>query len=133
MAINIDQDTSKADEGVWTTYSGSKFKVANIGAAKFQRTLNRLQMPYRRKIEKGTMDPVDSRQILCQAMAEGLIVAWDDVVDKKGEKVEFSHKLCEKMLINNPDLREYIQEYSLNLDNFKNEEQEELGNGLSST
>jgi hypothetical protein len=128
VAINIDQSTQGADEGVWTKYRGSEFRVVHTGHPKFQRALSRLQAPHRRKIEKGTMDPVESRDLLCAAIAEALVLDWKGVVDSKGADIPYSRKICETALINNPDLREYIQEFSMDLENFRVEEQVEKGN-----
>lgn len=122
MSINIDRSRDKQEKGVWTKYQGSEFKVASSSSTNFQRALNRLQAPYRKKIEKGTLDPKISRQILCQAMAEHLLLDWKDVTDSTGGNVEYSSELGERALQNNDDLREYLQEFSLDLENFRQEE-----------
>jgi len=128
MAINIDQSNPGAEDGVWTKYHGSEFLVVHIGHLKFQRALSRLQAPFRRKIEKGTMDPIESRDLLCTAMADALILDWKGVVDSKGTDIPYSRKVCETALFNNPDLREYLQDFSMDLENFRVEEQTEKGN-----
>ena len=128
MGINVDNNTSKQTAGVWTTFAGSKFKVASTSSTKFQRSLNRLQAPYRRKIEKGTLDPKVSREILCQAMSEALLLDWADVEDGDKKPVEFSQEMAFKALMNNDDLRDYISEFSQDLENFRAEELKEMGN-----
>lgn len=127
MAIVINANTTKVDDGVWVDYGGSKFLVSHSSNLKFQRIFSRLQAPHRSKIEKGTLDPAISRQLVCKAFSQGIIHDWEDVVDSDGNNVAFSPEVCEQALMNNPDLLEYIQEVSTNLSYFKNEEFEELG------
>lgn len=128
MSINVDNSTTKQTEGVWTSFNGSKFKIASISSTKFQRVLNRLQAPYRKKIEKGTLDPKVSREMLCQAMSEALLLDWDDVVDGSGNKVPFGQDMAYKALMNNDDLRDYLSEFSQDLENFRAEEIHDMGN-----
>lgn len=128
MGINVDNSRKKQSEGVWTSFNGSDFKVAHNSSIKFQRILNRLQAPHRRKIEKGTLDPAISKEILCTAMSEAILLDWKKVVDGEGKEVEFSPELAIKALTNNDDLREYIQEYSMDLENFRTEQLVEEGN-----
>lgn len=127
MSVNVDNSTKKQTDGVWAKFGGSKFLVASTGSTKFQRILNRLQAPHRKKIEKGTLDPKISKEILCTAMSEALLLGWADVVDGDKKPVEFSSDLAFKALMNNDDLREYLSEFSQDLENFRAEETAELG------
>ena len=128
MAIIIDQQNTSTEDGVWAKFGGSEFKIAHSGNPKFQRALTRLQAPHRRKIEKGTLDPVEGKDIICQAMSEGLILDWRGVIDSKGSEVKFDKAQCRMALKNNDDLREFVQEFSTDLENFRAEEQEQEGN-----
>ena len=127
MSINVDNVSRKQSEGVWTSFGGSQFKVAHTSSTKFQRILNRLQAPHRRKIDKGTLDPAISKEILCTAMAEAILLDWKGVVNGKGEEVAYSPEAAIKALMNNEDLREYIQDYSIDLENFRQDLLDEQG------
>jgi hypothetical protein len=122
MAINVDRSREKQEKGVWTKFQDSEFKVANSNSTGFQRQLTRLQAPYRKKIDKGTLDPKISRDILCQAMASDLLLDWKNVVDGTGQDVPYSKEIAQKALLNNDDLREYLQEFAMELENFRQEE-----------
>lgn len=124
--LNVDQSTKKQTEGTWTKFGDSKFKVASSSSTKFQRALNRLQAPYRKKIDKGTLDPKISKDLLCEAMADALIVDWKDVVSAEGP-VEYSPEVAKRALMNNDDLREFLLEYSQDIQNFRDEEVAEAG------
>ncbi len=133
MSFIFDKKNPSVTQGVWADFGGSKFLVSHFGAAKFQRTLNRLQQPHRRKIEKGTMDPVEGKNMLCKAMAEALVHDWSNVVDSNGKVTAFSVERCEVALLNDDEFREFIQEFSQSLENFKQDEASELGNDSSSS
>lgn len=128
MAVMIDQDNQDAEEGVWAKYRGSEFKIVHSGNAKFQRALSRLQAPHRRKIEKGSMDPVESKDLICTAMSEGLVIGWRGVIDSAKNEVPFSKSACAQALRNNSDLREFVQEFAVDLDNFRVEQIDSEGN-----
>jgi hypothetical protein len=116
--INIDESSSLSDEGVWVDFEGSRFLIAHLSNMKFQRTFARLQQPYRKKIEAGTLDPEISKKLLCQAMSEGILLNWDNVTNKSGV-IQYSPEFGFKLLMNNPAVREFISEYASNIDNFR--------------
>lgn len=128
MSIIFDSQNNTIEQGTWTEYSGSKFLVASSNSLKFQRALANLQRPYRKAIEKGTLDPGDGKRILCKAMAQALVLDWDNVIDSKHKKVPFTVEACNKALMGHEGLREFIQEFSTDLENFRNEEIVEEGN-----
>lgn len=128
MALIFDQKLDKTHEGTWTTFEGSRFKIAHSGNVKFQRSLSRLQLPHRKKIDKGTIDPQTSKEIVCEAMSEGLVLDWENVKASDGSDVKFSKENCKISLLNHDDLREFVQEFSSDLENFKNDEIERQGN-----
>lgn len=130
--MDISADYSQVESGVWTpTFKGASFLVAHLTCVKFQRALQRLQQPYRKKLSEGSLDPAKHRDILCDAMAEGLIYDWSGVVrtvDGQSVNVPFSMKDCATALKKDPEFRDFITDFANNLDNFIKEEAAELGN-----
>jgi len=61
-------------------------------------------------------------------MSEGLLLDWKNVGDSSGADVPFSPDVAAQALANNDDLRDYLQEYALDLENFREEEVQEEGN-----
>lgn len=125
--ISIDNDNTLLTAGVWTEYEGSRFQVTHMSNIAFQRTVMRLQAPYKARIDKGTLDPATSRDLMCKAMSEALIVSWENVCDKDGKEVPFSKEACYKALKNNEGLRDFVSDFAMNLDNFRQEEKAALG------
>jgi len=114
------------DNGVWTDFGGGEFLIASTNSMAFQREFSRLQQPFAKKIDKGTLDPKIQTEILCKAMAHGLLLDWKNVGDGKNI-IEYSFENAVRVLIANPDLREFIQDFSMNLENYRKEEMKEEG------
>jgi len=125
--INVDTKLTLTTSGVWTKYNGTKFLVAHMSALPFQRKLARLQQPFRSKMEKGTIDPKLQRDLICEAMAGTVLLDWTDVVNSAGEQVAFSEELANQVLVNQQDVRDFISEFAINLDNFREESLNEMG------
>lgn len=127
--FTIDADLSSIDTGVWRDFGGSKFLIAHISNNNFQRELARLQQPHRRKIESGSMDPIVSKQILCQAMSKYIVLGWDKVVNKAGQPVPYSSDAAYQALLNDPELRDFVADVGQSMANFRTEEVEAMGKG----
>jgi len=126
MAFCIDAaDQNKQTNGTWVEYQDSEFLIAHTSNNVFQRTLGKLQAPHRKKIDKGTLDPGTSKAILCQSMAQGLLLDWKNVVNSAGDVVPYSKESAAKALKFDEDFREFVQEYATDLDNFRSEAIEE--------
>lgn len=128
MFVISENPNAALEQGTWVEYRGGEFLIAHAGNLKFQRALNRLQRPHRRKLEKNEMDPGDQRKLLIQAIAEGILLDWKGVKDSKGGDVPYSVKMAVTALTNDESFREFIMEYSAEMENFRREEIEEEGN-----
>ena len=116
------------ENGTWIPYQDAEFLIAHAGNAKFQRAMARLQKPFRRKIEKNEMDPVDQKKILIQAMSEAILLDWRKVEDDEGKAVAYDRKAGQMLLTNDESFREFVMEFAMDLQNFKDEEKEHEGN-----
>lgn len=121
---NVDKEQTR--NGVWTEFNSGSFLIAHTSSLAFQREFSRLQQPYLKKIERGTIDPEVSTSILCKAMAKGLLLDWKDV-GSGNKKLPYTVEMAAKVLESNQDLREFVMEYSTNLENFRSEEMLEEG------
>lgn len=114
-------NTDGQENGVWAEFKGSRFLIASLSNLNYQRELARLQQPHRRNIEKGTVDPVVLRDILCGALARGILKDWENVVDSSGRMVPFSVDTAARVLAYNEDLRDFVVEFAGNVDNYRAE------------
>lgn len=125
--LNIDADVSKFDEGIWEDFDGSSFLIAHISNARFQRALAKYQLPHRRKIQEGTIDPEVNKQIVAKAMSEAILLDWKKVVKADKSPVDYTPDLGYKALMRDPDFRDFVTEVAMSTAKFKAEEVEELG------
>lgn len=121
---NISED--RKNTGVWVDYMGGKFLVAHTSNLTFQRVFAKLQQPHLKKIERGTLDPKIHNKIMCESMAKGLLLDWKNV-GSNNEPLDYSIDTAIKVLQSNDDLREYILDVAINIENFRKEEMEEQG------
>lgn len=126
--IISEQPNQALEDGTWVEYQGARLKIAHAGSIKFQRRMQALQKPFRRKIERNEMDPADQKRILTQAIGEALLLDWSGVKNSKGEEVPYSAKTAVTALRNDEALREFVMEFSTELQNFRDEEEEHEGN-----
>jgi hypothetical protein len=65
-------------EGTWVDYrDGSRIKVARIGNPNFVRSYNAKMKPHRRKQRDGTLDDELESRLLCEAVAESVLLDWE--------------------------------------------------------
>ena len=126
--INVDNEFSKTKDGVWVEFEGSRFLIAHMSNLRFQRKLANLRQPHLSKINRNTIDPKLSQEITCKAMAGTILLGWDHVVNNVGEKVEFTEELAASVLVKQPDVREFVSDYAVNLEHFRDDQIEQTGN-----
>ena len=125
--FDINKSTAEQEtEGVWADFNGGRFKIAHTNNMVFQREMTRLQAPYRKRIDKGTLDPKIQLEVMCKAMAKGLVLDWKNV-GAEGEEIPYDQDTAYAVLLNNSELREFIQDFALDLENYREEEVEETG------
>ena len=118
-------DNSKAEDGTWTSYHKVQLKIARAGNKEFKRIFAQLTRPHKRDMEKNRVDEDIMKSIICETLAKSILVDWKDfVIDKK--PLKYSIDNATSLLNNDVDCREFVQEFSRDLDNFLKEELEEL-------
>lgn len=122
-----DAPNPKLEEGSWADYRGARFLIAHAESDRFQRRMQALEKPFRRKIERNEMDPADRKNLLTQALGETILLNWEGVTSK-GSPVAYSKTTSVAMLRNDPELRNFVMEYSTDLLNYKDDQEEHEGN-----
>lgn len=126
--FQFDADLTSTETGTWTEFQGSRLLIAHISNMRFQRTLARLQQPYRRKIESGSMDPQTSKDILCKAISEGILLNWENVGSRTGtEPVQYTPAAGYTALTKNAEFRDFVSDFASNLANYRESEADDLG------
>jgi len=129
--FNIDDRTiDKENDGVWAKFKGSEFLIASSGSTQFQRMFARLQLPHRKAIDKKKLDPETQLDIMARAMAKTMLLDWRDVVDSNGADIKFNNDVAYASLKGNSEFREFVTEYATELENYLEEEKEDLGKSV---
>lgn len=118
-------DDSKAVEGTWTQYRGVQLKIARAGNEKFQKIFANLTRPYKRQIDKGTLDNDTMRNCICEALGRTILVDWKPF-EVDGKTVKYTPENAVSLMEDDPDCREFVQEFANEVDNYLNEEAEEV-------
>jgi hypothetical protein len=129
MAFKIPKTPQvELEEGTWTDYEGSKFKIAYAGSIKFARVKDQIEKPHRRMIEKGAVDPADQKKWLIQALAKAILLDWKDVHDEDGQEVQYSVNNAIQAMTNSEEFRDFVMTFSMELANFREADREVEGN-----
>jgi uncharacterized protein YxjI len=120
-------DDSLETEGVWLMITeNSGFRVKRFGGKnqlKIAEKLARLQKPYLRQIQNGTMDKSIEQKINVTIFVEECIVDWQGI-EIDGEQVPYDKQKCLDLLLSMPDLTDSLVQYAMDIANYR----EHLGN-----
>lgn len=123
MAIKITPVNEQLEvDGEWANYRGVKLLIARNNNVNFKRIFKKLTKPYKMAIENDTMREEDSIDILSEAMADSILLDWNNF---PGD-IEYSKENAKELLINDPDCLQFIQEFSNNLSNYLLADRQEL-------
>jgi hypothetical protein len=113
-------DEKLAEEGIWRKLSigHGRVKVAKKDNPAYRACVSRIILAL-----PATADVNDEKvmdKILSQAMAETILVDWEDLADE-GEELEYSHEAAFKMLDKYPEFREEVALISIERRNYNPE------------
>jgi hypothetical protein len=128
MAMIIGKEVKGVNKGRWVKFEGSQFLVAHTSNLKFQRIIQQLQHPYRKKIEESKLDPAILKDIMCDGMSKAILLDWKEVQDTEGNEVPFSIEAAKAVLLVDDDFREFIQATAADFSAYKQEQTADAGN-----
>jgi len=117
-------DKAHEESGAWGRYRGIPLLIARANNSRFRAIFKKLSKPLSREIEKGTISEADSEEILCESLSVGILMGWKEF-EIKGEEVEYTKENAKQLLANDPDCREYVQNYSQDIDNYLKDDLED--------
>jgi len=116
-------------EGVVTEYDDGCGNTLTLTIARtsnnphYESKLTRLMEPYRQQRKKGKDISNDvAKRVLIQTYAEEILLDWDEatLLDDEGSPVKYSVSNAIELLTNDGDLREYVEDFSANMNNYIN-------------
>lgn len=115
-------DDGKAIEGTWILYRGVNLRISRANNAQFEEIFNKLSRPHQHAIDRGKIDESIAKEIMCNSMGKAILVDWTGfIID--GKEVEYSAHNAEQLLLNDEDCRQFVLEYSKDVDNYLIEEE----------
>lgn len=121
-------DDSAVQEGAWTTYRGVRLKIARANNPKFKNMFMRLMKPHQKNLNSQALDKLDEdtmRDIMCKCMSEAILTDWGDFAIG-GDEVPFTKENAYSLLFNDEDCRQYVIDFSNDVDNYLTDEEESL-------
>jgi len=134
MPIVITKDGKAAERelnGVWVDYEEGELLIARMGNPMNRKVYQRLMKPYEQKQQRGTLPTHIKEQVVCQCYAETLLLDWRNLVDEEGNPIEYSQDIAYQALLNDQDLREFVELQSTNQSLFRDELIEKSSGKLS--
>lgn len=93
----IKPDDSRAEGGVsFNLDLTTTVTVASIDSRRFLQIREDLFRPHRRQETKGTLDPLLERDLMAQAVADGLLLGWDGLTDG-GKPFQYSSEAARQL------------------------------------
>lgn len=123
----------EASEGVWLKFPGNRrFRVLRAGGAnkKFGRVFSRVIKPYKRQIDRNTLDPETSDDLMLQVYLEAVILDWDGFKDVKGREIPYSPEAARAFLKQFPEVFTDIVNFASEAATFQEREVTEAAEDL---
>lgn len=121
-----DTNRNKEKDGVWFNFGPGengdiRIKIARAGGSnkKFLRVVDRVTRPHRRAIDTEKIDPELLTRLNCEALAESVVLDWENVTDRDGNSLPCTKANVEKILMDLPDLYRDIMKFSQDMKNYQ--------------
>lgn len=126
MALKITNiDKSKETEGVWEDYCGVSLKIARQNNPNFLKFLkDAAKKQGRRPFHK--LPKRKQSEILKEAIAETILVDWEDLIIQK-EEIPYTPENALELINNDEECLNFITDVSMKMDNYIQEAEEEVG------
>lgn len=117
-----------AEGGKWFDFGPDmKVKIRRFKSKKSIKVRNELEAPYKRINKIGTTLPENVQdEITNEHIARGIVVDWKGVRDRDGSDIAYSPAAALKLFTELPEFRDAVAEISLSLDNYRDDEKEEV-------
>lgn len=120
MFVDI-QETQTDTDGVWADYQeGVRFRIARAGNRQFLRAADKIDAPFRKQIARGKLSTEKQIDNLCKAMAEAILLDWEGIATADGD-LPYSAESAYAVLRHNPDVRDFVAEFSGQVENYRTE------------
>jgi len=123
----------ESSEGVWLKFpEGRRLHVLRAGGSNkaFARKFSQAIKPYRRQMDRGTMDPEKSDELMIDVYLDTVILGWEGFVDDNGNPVPYSKKVAREFLLALPEFFNDVVNFASDAATFQIEDAEETAEEL---
>lgn len=110
------------ENGSWGTYRGVSLLIARANNTKFKQIFRRLTKPYKRDIDRGTLDQETLEEIWASCMSETILLDWKN----HPANIKYSKENAKQLILQDPDAADFIKEFSEDVNNYIEEETKEV-------
>ncbi len=128
LASYIPDRELESVEGVWLRFPGGRaFRCLRAGGSntKFLRAFQTAIKPYQRQIDRKTLDPEVSDQIMRDVYSQTVVKGWEGIKDADGNEVPYSPETAVEFFKAVPELFTELTDQCANMANFAEQEAEE--------
>jgi hypothetical protein len=121
-------DAESAEEGKWFSFGKAiKIKVRRYKSKKSRKVREMLEAPYKRSMRSGgVLAESIQEEITNEHIAIGIIADWKGVTDKEGKELPYTKENALALVEQLPEFRDAIADLSVGLNNFIDEEEEDI-------
>ena len=125
----IKPDDARAEGGVlFNLDPTTTVTVASIDSRRFLQIKEDLFRPHRRQSAKGELDPQLERDLMAQAVADGLLLGWEGLTDG-GKPFPYSKDAARQLCKDSPEFTVRVLGFAQDSAAFKAAKVEALKNG----
>lgn len=121
-------DPSAAEEGVWASFMGARFKIARYNSDRVNFLRSKLTLAQWDEITAGDEKAESiAADIGARVLSEAVLLDWEGV-GKAGKPLPYSPEVGYEYLINPRfrDLNQFVENFSLNRANYREKAEEEV-------
>jgi hypothetical protein len=113
-----DKDMEK--KGIYLKFADSKFKVKRAGGSNrdFDTIFEARTREFQHKLQIASLTQEHQDDILMDVYFDAVMLGWEDVTDRAGERLEFNKVNFKKVMGDLPDLWNGLRSQASNMDNF---------------
>ncbi len=117
-----------AETGKWFEIGDTiKVKVRRFKSKKSREVRDALEAPYKRLTKFGGAIPDEAlERITTEHIAAGIVADWKGVTDREGNALAYSKAAAVQLFNDLPEFRDAIVAISLDIENYRDEEKEEV-------
>jgi hypothetical protein len=97
----------EAESGIWVKFPGDRaFRILRAGGSnkEFLRAFRLAIRPYKRQLDKDTMDPATSDKLTRELYARHIIKDWSGIKTKAGVEIPYSPEACVAFMTRYPEI-----------------------------